>query len=670
MNKIFKIINMFIFLLVFLVITGCGAPVENNEKIRINEVCLNNTQSIATEDNYYLDWIELYNYSDEDIHLKDYGISDSKKDLYRYTFPSVYIKAKDYLIVYFEVDSKSTEKLIANFGLSEFGEKLYLSMPNTAIISEVEVPELEENSTYGYYNDNGKETLKRLNPTPKMNNESKPLFKKIEEPVFSKESGVYSDKFDLSISQSENIDIYYTLDCSEPTTDSLLYKDEISVINPSNNPNIINGRDDIGTAKKPVTSLVDKMFVIRAVAISDDGNKSNVVTKSYYIGNKYKDKKVVSLVSDYDNLLGYENGIYVKGKKYDDTKNSKTVQNNWDITGRISERDCNFTYLENGDFTISQDCGMRIHGYGGRTNMYKSFNIYARSCYGNQYFTDPLFDNVPKTKSFILKYDRYSAENERFRDGFLQSLVKDRDITTQEYEQCILFINGEYMNEYSLMEKYSDDYFEAHYGVNKDNVTIIKDDTLEAGSIDDYNELKNFAKTKDLSNNKNYESFCKLVDIQSLIDFYAIEIYINNFDFSYRKNYLLWKTDTKENNNYGDGKWRWILYDLDVCATSMTMARNDVRITYDYKFDTFTGDFLFAGDLKDDIFFSNLMKNKNFREAFEKSFKEIANNNFNYQNVISKAKLEYNYTTGKLDTFFKNRYDSIINHLNNYLNKF
>ena len=117
MNKIFKIINMFIFLLVFLVITGCGAPVENNEKIRINEVCLNNTQSIATEDNYYLDWIELYNYSDEDIHLKDYGISDSKKDLYRYTFPSVYIKAKDYLIVYFEVDSKSTEKLIANFGL-------------------------------------------------------------------------------------------------------------------------------------------------------------------------------------------------------------------------------------------------------------------------------------------------------------------------------------------------------------------------------------------------------------------------------------------------------------------------------------------------------------------------------------------------------------------------
>ena len=66
---------------------------------------------------------------------------------------------------------------------------------------------------------------------------------------------------------------------------------------------------------------------------------------------------------------------------------------------------------------------MRIHGYGGRSILYKSFNIYARSCYGEKYFLDPLFKNTSLTKSFILKYDRYSPSNERFRDGFVHILA-------------------------------------------------------------------------------------------------------------------------------------------------------------------------------------------------------------------------------------------------------
>ena len=100
-----------------------------------------------------------------------------------------------------------------------------------------------------------------------------------------------------------------------------------------------------------------------------------------------------------------------------------------------------------------------------------------------------------------------------------------------------------------MMQKYSDDYLYDTYKVDKNNVTIIKDDKLDVGDNSGYNEykeLKSFVKNNNFKNQDNYEKFCNLVDVDSLIDYYAIQLYINNFDFSYRKNYLLWRTNKAE----------------------------------------------------------------------------------------------------------------------------
>ena len=668
------IVFVFTFLLLFL--TGCDFfKVENNDGVVINEVCTNNGTSLATIDNDYIDWIELYNDTDEDIFLKNYGISDDRNELFKYRFPSVYIKANSYLIVFFEKDGDSTEQLLGDFGLSNTGETIYFTMPNKTILEEINVPELTLNTTYGRYNKKGVESFEVLNPTPNAKNESKPIYRHVEAPVFSYESGFYDNEFNLELTASKGTKIYYTLDCSVPTIKSKLYISKIKVVDPSKNDNILKARQDMSIFKNTITSPVDKMFVIRAIAVSSDGNQSEVITKNYFIGqNEYKDDRIISLVTDSYNLVDDETGIYVKGKAYNDYVAGGSVGEapdyNWNLEGRISERECNLTYLNEGKFTLNQDCGMRIHGYGGRSILYKSFNIYARACYGNKYFLDPLFENTTLTKSFILKYDRYSPSNERFRDGFVQSLVKDRDIATQEYEQCIVFLNGEYWQTYSLMQKYSDDYLEDNYNVDKDNVTIIKDDKLDVGTNSDYNdykELKSFVKNSNFANQDNYEKFCKLVDVDSFIDYYAIQLYINNFDFSYKKNYLLWKTNYVDDNEYADGKWRFMLYDLDYVATEATLTKNEVTVTYDYKFNPFTGDFLYATDFKNDIFFHKLMANQEFKEKFVASFLDIANNHLSYENVKNRVYTEYNISSGKLNTFFMNRFDYMTDHLANYL---
>lgn len=671
MKKV-KLVILFILTCLAMSITGCKKlKIENNKGVIINEICTNNGKSLATIDHKYVDWIELYNTTDKDIYLHEYGISNDDKDLYKYKIDDVYIKAHDYLIIFFDKDELS-EKLAANFGLSDKGETIYFTMPNGNTIEKINVPALELDSTYGRYNGEFKIT----NPTPYEDNMTKPLYKHISSPLFSVEGGFYDDEFYLELSSTQNAKIYYTLDCSVPTEESNLYNEPIRVIDPSNEPNVLKSRDDMSIFDNTgVDKTVDKMFIVRAIAISEDGNKSEIVTQNYLIDkDNYKENKIISLVSDMDNLVNPDTGILIKGKEYEDFvengSEGTAPKYNWDADGRASERDCNLTYIENGKFEMNQDCGMRIHGYGGRSIFYKSFNIYARSNYGNKYFENPIFENTNKTKSFILKYDRYSPSNEKFKDGFIQSLVKDRNVTVQEYEQCVLFINGEYWNTYSVMQKYTDDYIEDKYNIDKDDVIIMKDGKVEAGKSTDhiyYDNLVNFIKTNSMEVAENYEKFCSMVDIESLIDYYSVQLYTNNFDFSYRKNYVIWRTKTNTGSEYKDGKWRFMLYDMDYVCANVSLEYKGQSAEYNYKFNIFKGPFLYATDFKDDIFFKNLIKNEDFRIQFATGFLDIANYNLSLENVSKKAFEEYNYKSGTMYTFFANRFEYIKDYLAEYL---
>lgn len=667
---------LFIVMFIFCVaLSSCNMTSDNNPKIVINEICSSNRSSLATEDYKYYDWIELYNPSDKNVNLKNYGISDKEDKLFRYKCPSVIIESKGYFIIYFEKDYTGKDKLVADFGISDTGETIYLTMPNGTTIDKVELPSLKEDITYGRYNNE----FKILNPSPNKENESVPVYKYIEAPKFSSESGFYDSKFYLSLSTSSEAKIYYTLDSSDPTDKSNLYEDEILVEDPSKNPNVLKSRTDTSSRGYSTTTPVDKGLVVRAVAISEDGNKSDVITKTYFVGkSKYKNKNVLSLVTDSSNLIDENKGIYVTGKAYNDyiaggSKGEEPLCN-WDQTGRAWERDASFSLIEKGDFNFSQNVGIRIHGYGGRTTQIKSLNVYARSCYEQEGFKDPIFKDTKYTNSLVLKYDRYSSSTEKYRDGFLQDLMSEENVDYQKYEMCVLFLNGEYWETYMIMQKYTDDYIEEKYNIPADDVVIIKEGALEEGTEDDlkdYNNFKSFVKTKDFSKDSNYKALLEKVDIDSFIDFYAVQIYYNHFDFSYNKNVLVWKSRSKTDKPYQDSKWRWMLYDFDYAAVnrdvSKTTGDEKITIRYDYAYNTFTGVNLFAGDFKNDIFFHAFMKNKDFKERFVNRFMDLANTTLSGDNVYKKQYEEYGYTSTTLNTFFNNRFEYISKYLAEYI---
>lgn len=481
-------------------------------------------------------------------------------------------------------------------------------------------------------------------PTPTPVDTSKP------EPVFSKESGSYDKSFELSLHAPKGSKIYYTTDGSEPDVSSVggsvkdtvpaklptnEYKQAITVKNRDNDENRLCSKVNIPYMYDPTdyynngpfypeVSAVPKATIIRAMAVDEKGNTSKTVTKTYFVDKDlaevYKNASVISVVTDPDNLLSKERGIYRYG--------------NWENSGAEWERPAAVTYFEeDGTIPFETTMGMRIHGNYTRRWGQKSLRFYFReelglkNLKGYQLIPGAVnADGKPtkKYKRFILRNGGNEYAYSKMQDVFIQSLVSDRAFTTQSSRPCVLFLNGEYWGLYNLMERYSDNYLEEEFGVDKDNVVVIKNDELDEGKEEDfalYEQLQAMADL-DMSLTDNYEKFKKMVDIQSYLDYYATEIYIGNKDWP-DNNVQLWRTREDDGSDYGDTKWRYMLYDTEY---SMNLWGQDNNGNTNRLQEARNKDALFDA----------LCKNDSFKQSLADTLMDLADKNFKSADAAKK----------------------------------
>ncbi|MBQ4225064.1 MAG: CotH kinase family protein [Oscillospiraceae bacterium] len=495
-----------------------------------------------------------------------------------------------------------------------------------------------------------------------------------ESPVLSEPAGFYDVPVELSIKAPEGTVIYYTTDGSDPDTSSMVYTEPIVIKDISGEPNKLSAiRDIIPPLEREKTtaplSPVDKATVIKAVYADKNGDLSPVTTGTYFIGYSFKAEyyskyKVISLVTDPDNLFDHETGIYVSGKTYDDWAASSDfdpetpeylVPGNYENTGKEWERASDMQIFENGVCVWEGNIGIRIHGGASRSVPQKSFNVYARKSYGTKKVKYDLYSgkNISEADgSAIVSYDSFVLRNcgndaafGRIRDKMTQELVADMDFLTQKMEPCILFIDGEFWGHYNITEKLTSDFVSDHCGVDDKNVILIKNEELEDGNDTDihfYEELCDFVRENDLSDAQNYSKLCDMMDIQSLCDYLSVEFYINNKDWG-DNNTALWRVrDKTADDGYGDGKWRFILYDTEFSANLYGQCTPQI--------DSFKQLMEKEGFVPD--LFEACLENSDFRKQFAQTFRNMADTRFTTDNINARIdELSISNRKAAIDTY-------------------
>jgi len=375
--------------------------------------------------------------------------------------------------------------------------------------------------------------------------------------VFSHESGFFYEGFSLEITSTTSSadSIYYTLDGSIPTHKSNKYIEQISVEAPQD------------------SSLSLKSYLIRARSFSDTIPSSKIVSKSYLVYRNHSEQysmPVISLITDPGNFFDYDTGIYVDGVHLDPS--NPTWTGNCFMTGIEWERDVRIQYFTtSGEMVLDQDAGVRIHGGIMRNVAQKSLRLYAREEYGHSTFDYQLLPQKRKKeyKRFILRSSYGCWNNTIIKDPLSASLARGLRFETQDYRPVIVLLNGEYWGIHAIRDYLGIFHFSDKYHVNRDSVNIAANDYVFEGSSSKYSEVDQILDSMDMTDPQSMQEIALRMDLNSLINYYNTEIYLNNYDWP-GGNRRWWNS-----SEYDNGKIRWIFYDLDAAFTGRGPVSHD-----------------------------------------------------------------------------------------------
>ena len=421
-------------------------------------------------------------------------------------------------------------------------------------------------------------------------------------PVFQVPSGIYAEPFDLTISGGDGgAVVRYTLDGSVPTGDSAEYTGPIRIADRTGEAGGLAGMDPglFTREEKEAPETVRKGTVIRAACFDQNGRSGETVTATYLVGLPETGAKTISIVADSADLFDYEKGIYVLGKTYDDWRKETpdadsylpmAAPGNFTQRGRDWERPAHVDIIgADGSLLHAQELGLRIMGGSTRSYYQKSFRLLARKEYGAKNVKCELIDGLKrerdgepleKMKSFVLRNGGQDNQGTLLRDPLIQKLVNGCRFSTQSTEPCQVYLNGEYWGAYTITEDYSDDYIEDNYDIAKDNVVMIKAGELEEGLPEDlelYQSMMERISGADFTDPEDYRWIGETMDLDSFMDYAIVQIYIDNQDSLFgiygEANWRIWRSRvSEEGNEYGDGRWRFMLYDTE---NSFAMDKTD-----------------------------------------------------------------------------------------------
>ena len=545
---------------------GYGAfqeSLSSESPLVINEVVVFNRSTLPQKDAYY-DWVELKNVSSQPVLLSDYCLSDDRDDPVQFRLPEQELQPGELWVVFCTKEQPALPSAVSTgFGLDDGNEQLYLSDNQGQLLDFVSLRDIPYNASYGRQEgETGWFYFASASPGEDNTGGCRTV---AEKPVSLTKDGVYNGVEGVTVELSATGSIRYTTDGSAPTADSLEYTGPI---------------------------FVDRTTVIRAVNLEEGALPSRTLSLSFIL-NENHSLPVLSLLTDspwaFDMMYnGRQKGI---------------------------ELPASLSLYDGGEgFTIG--CGVSMNGETSLVLPKKNMAVRFRDAYGQATLNYDIYGGgVTEFTNLLLRsgqdFPRAIIRNELCQE--LCAQATDR-VVNQRSEYCVLYINGVYSGIYSLKEKTNEQLYASLAGVSRDSVTVMEANVPLDSEF--YQEVVAFCQSNDMSLPENYQHFCDMFDVDSLIDWLILEGYCANTDVSSGNVRYCRSTEN-------DGKWRLMFYDLDATFSEVGSVYLNLMSEYAQQ------------NRQVSFFIVPLMANEEFQDRFLTRAAELMGSVLTVENVFT-----------------------------------
>jgi hypothetical protein len=541
------------------------ARAQPTSGLYINEIQSSGTSLVKDEDNSDQDWIEIYNDNATAVNLDGYGLSDVITQPLKWTFPSVSIAPKSFLLVWASGKNRTSPQLHTNFKIDKDGESLVFARPDGSAVDTLPPVAVPADVSYGRRPD-GSGTFVFFSITSAGASNANGSTIVVAPPVASIAGGFFTNAQQVVLtSATPGATIRYTLDGGEPGPASPLFTPgtPIAITDRSSANNVYSAIRTTGTLVganglvpwKPPTGTVHKATVLRARAYS--GTIASAVSAATYFispdaATRYAGVPVVSITADPDDLFSDARGLYVLGPNAAQTLpyDGANFFQSWEKPATIEYFDAQRRAV------IRQIIGLRLHGDVSRAQPQKSLRLYARN--GEAGFATQLFASKPITsfQRLVLRNASQDFASTFIRDEVIQAGATG-NVLTQAYQPTVVFVNGEYWGVHNLRERVDEFFLEQNAGVDPKNIDLLEfrftETEIDAGDAADWDSLIAYLQANSLANDANFNAVAARIDLDNLTDYVLLNVWAVNRDWP-GNNVRAWRVRNPP------GKWRWISF--------------------------------------------------------------------------------------------------------------
>ena len=450
--------------------------------------------------------------------------------------------------------------------------------------------------------------------------------------IYSEKSGVFDDSLAITLELNDNFpdaaEIYYSVNGSNPT---------------------IHGRRYERAIELKITDEL-KSYEVKAV-VYYKGEYSNVFKEEYILykntGSKYG-LDTVYITTSLSNLYDYETGIFAEGKtrelyeKNGDANVEGYVYGNYNMRGDEWIRDAHlFMFGAEGELIINDAVGIGVSG--GSSSMFdaKSLKIYSDEKYGSEndkFYLDlreddiSYYSNVTEYNSLRLRSGSQDMSTGNIRSAVMSKLALDSNFDgCTESRRCIVYLNGTFYGIFDIQQNFSNSFLARRFNLsNTEQIEKVKMGECYAFEQVELQEIFGM----DLNNEENRKKLEAQVDMDNYILYYAIEILCGNTDWP-NNGFEIWRYtgEKEEENKYTDGRWRFLLFDVDL---SFPIEGSDRFMDGKEQFDM-----IMQGiNLAEGTTFINVMRSEYYRNKFVTIVCDLLNTPFSTENMLETINTE------------------------------